>query len=176
VPNVLQSGSLNFLEPPGPAQACNGIAFTGIIFSNMYSELNFCAGFICRSCEISEINRRYCKQLTSIYSVNISSNLQGTHFDYYNLNLISTLSAGDMFQNEHGTLTWHNMLIKSVFVHATDLLLSLCLRGINFIYLKQVREYGRGQCGHGLIRYISNVRDMWNYTYCIYTQLWKRGQ
>jgi hypothetical protein len=26
VPIVLESGSLNFLEPSGPAQACNGIA------------------------------------------------------------------------------------------------------------------------------------------------------
>jgi hypothetical protein len=26
VPNVLNSGSLNFLEPSGPVQACNGIA------------------------------------------------------------------------------------------------------------------------------------------------------
>jgi hypothetical protein len=28
VPIVLKSGSLNFLEPPGPVQACNGIALT----------------------------------------------------------------------------------------------------------------------------------------------------
>jgi len=27
VPNVLKSGSLNLLEPSGPVQACNGIAF-----------------------------------------------------------------------------------------------------------------------------------------------------
>jgi len=26
VPNVLKSGNLNLLEPPGPVQACNGIA------------------------------------------------------------------------------------------------------------------------------------------------------
>jgi hypothetical protein len=28
VPNVLKSGSLNLLEPSGPAQACNGIALS----------------------------------------------------------------------------------------------------------------------------------------------------
>jgi hypothetical protein len=34
VPIVLKSGSLNFLEPSGPVQACNGIALP----SNIQSE------------------------------------------------------------------------------------------------------------------------------------------
>ena len=42
---VMKSGNLNFLEPFGPLQACNGIAFTGLynpdsVFTARY-ELNF---------------------------------------------------------------------------------------------------------------------------------------
>jgi hypothetical protein len=31
VPTVLKPGSLNLLEPSGPVQACNGIAFTTVV-------------------------------------------------------------------------------------------------------------------------------------------------
>jgi hypothetical protein len=38
VPIVLKSGSLNLLEPPGPLQACDGIALPLIIFGWEYSQ------------------------------------------------------------------------------------------------------------------------------------------
>ena len=34
MPTVLKSGSLNLLEPSGPVQACNGIAFTVFSYSH----------------------------------------------------------------------------------------------------------------------------------------------
>ena len=34
VPIVLKSGNLNALEPPGPVQACNGIALLIVLLTN----------------------------------------------------------------------------------------------------------------------------------------------
>jgi hypothetical protein len=41
VPIVLKSGSLNFLEPLGPVQGCNGIALPFIISQKRFSLNNF---------------------------------------------------------------------------------------------------------------------------------------
>jgi hypothetical protein len=41
VPIVLKSGSLNLLEPPGPVQACNGIALPFPIHLTLFFSLRF---------------------------------------------------------------------------------------------------------------------------------------
>jgi len=41
MPILLKYGSLNLLEPSGPVQACNGIAFPFIIYTFIYDFLMF---------------------------------------------------------------------------------------------------------------------------------------
>ena len=45
MPIVLESGNLNILEPSGPVEACNGIAFTLLYIINIhYEAVGVCLG------------------------------------------------------------------------------------------------------------------------------------
>jgi len=47
VPIVLKSGSLNFLEPLGPVQACNGIALPLIVFQYISNKVQRYTVYLC---------------------------------------------------------------------------------------------------------------------------------